>query len=53
MRTYVQCPDTAERDVGQAPIDPFSEKTVYEDSLFGKVLIAYFTKKIAEEVGAC
>lgn len=52
MRTYVQCPDTVERDVGKAPRDPFTEKTVYEDGLFGKILIAYFTRKIAEEVGA-
>ena len=51
-RTYVQCPDTVEHDVTQSPRDPFSEKTVYEDNLFGKLLIAYFTKKISEEVGA-
>ena len=48
----MQCPDAVEHDVTQSPSDPFSEKTIYEDNLFGKVLIAYFTKKISEEVGA-
>lgn len=52
IRTYVQCPDTVEHDTAHAPSDPFSEMTVYEDKLFGKILIAYFTKKISEEVGA-
>ena len=55
VRSYVQC---RSRDMSQsrsnvkAATDPFSQKTLYEDSLFGKIFIAYFTWKISQEVGA-
>lgn len=37
------------RDVS---VDPFADLVEYDDSMFGRLLISYFTNKISDEVGA-
>lgn len=54
LRAQAACQEeqgTAAQRSTAPPADPFADPVEYEDSAFGKLLIAYFTKKISEEVG--